>query len=36
MQCSEGFSPLGIGVSDYVLLKVFGKNGDTAKPDRHS
>ena len=35
MQSSEGFSPLGIGVNDYVLLKFFAENGDTAEPDRH-
>jgi len=32
----KGFSPLGIGVSDYVLLEVFGKSGDTAEPDKFS
>ena len=36
MQCSEDFSPLGIGVDDDVLLEVLGENDDTAEPDGHS
>ena len=36
MQFSGVFSPLGIGVCDYVLLEVFSENDDTAGPDGHS
>ena len=36
MQCSRGFSPLGIGVCDYMLLQVFSENDDTAEPYGHS
>ena len=35
IQSSEYLSPLGSGISDYVLLEVLVENSDTTEPDRH-
>ena len=35
MQSPKCLGPLGSGVNDYVLLKLFVGNSDTTEPDRH-